>query len=343
MVFTPVHGTFPEKDIGLSCRSCTSCRREESVKILSGMEMLRKNLRSGGPVRRRNFPWFRAEWTGALCLKITGGLFWGQASGFAVRPGERYLLSYDLKGEGGSLGVVYTIYDGKKKKLFPKREGINALSIKGSSGWKRYSEIIEIHENQAAEMKIALLANYRKTEKNATIWVDNVRVVRLTDKISPAKALYRGEFLLTEKPPKIDGDLREWTNVPSMILKEDVQVVRKACKVWNGPQDLSAKMQVMMDSANLYLAVTVNDDQIALPEKVWKHPGRPTPFKSGIDPYCEGREMHQLLLARNEKGRLKVWKHRNFFTPEIPMGSDSARRIEGCGRCVPSGRGRCGL
>ena len=256
---------------------------------------------------------------GALCLKITGGLFWGQASGFAVRPGDRYLLSYDLKGEGGSLGVVYTIYDGKKKKLFPKREGINALSIKGSSGWKRYSEIIEIHENQAAEMKIALLANYRKTEKNATIWVDNVRVVRLTDKISPAKALYRGEFLLTEKPPKVDGDLREWTDVPAMILKEDVQVVRKTCKVWNGPQDLSAKMQVMMDSANLYLAVTVNDDQIALPEKSLEASWKTDSVQIGIDPYCEGREMHQLLLARDENGRLKVWKHRNFFTPEIPM------------------------
>ena len=255
----------------------------------------------------------------SVCLKIKGFLLFGQTEDFAVRPGDRYLLSYDLTGEGGSLGMVVSIFDGKKKKLFPKTEGINALLVNGSSSWKRYSEIIEVREPDAARMKIFLLANHRKTEREKTIRVDNISIIRLTDKITPNKALYRGKFSAPEGPVTMDGDLREWKHVPPMILKEEAQVVRKECRTWNGPADLSAKMQVMMDSGNLYLAVTVKDDVIAPPgislEDSWKTDS----VQVGIDPYCEGREMHQLILARDQKGVLKVWKHRNFFTPEIPL------------------------
>ncbi len=56
-------------------------------------------------------------------------------------------------------------------------------------------------------------------------------------------------------PPTIDGDLGEW-NGP--LFESAFQVF--SVEGWDGTDDLSATWQLSWDEANLYLAVTVNDD-----------------------------------------------------------------------------------
>lgn len=57
----------------------------------------------------------------------------------------------------------------------------------------------------------------------------------------------------------IDGDLGEWNKTSPIILNTEEQVFRDANQ-WFGESDLSARVYMMWDETNLYLAAEVNDD-----------------------------------------------------------------------------------
>ncbi len=63
-----------------------------------------------------------------------------------------------------------------------------------------------------------------------------------------------------ETPPKIDGDLAEWTG-PGMAINHPSQVI-SGNQNWTGPADLSASVFFGIDDDNLYVAVAVTDDDV---------------------------------------------------------------------------------
>ncbi len=64
------------------------------------------------------------------------------------------------------------------------------------------------------------------------------------------------EAIHLSSPPVIDGDLTEWTDVPTTTSSYQVY----AHSSWDGTKDVSAAWQLGWDEANLYVAVTVTDD-----------------------------------------------------------------------------------
>jgi len=57
----------------------------------------------------------------------------------------------------------------------------------------------------------------------------------------------------------IDGDLGEWNTSSPLVLDNETQLIRDG-EYWGGPQDLSARIFVMWDEANLYLGADVTED-----------------------------------------------------------------------------------
>lgn len=60
-------------------------------------------------------------------------------------------------------------------------------------------------------------------------------------------------------PITIDGTLDDWILDSPIIIEDESQVIRDA-DFWQGPTDLSAKVYVMWDEENLYLAADVTED-----------------------------------------------------------------------------------
>ena len=57
----------------------------------------------------------------------------------------------------------------------------------------------------------------------------------------------------------IDGKLEDWNLSSPIVLDRAEQVFRDANQ-WFGETDLSARIYVMWDDANLYIAAEINDD-----------------------------------------------------------------------------------
>jgi hypothetical protein len=63
------------------------------------------------------------------------------------------------------------------------------------------------------------------------------------------------------QPPKIDGDLSEWTNiVPVFLGVEKDQIRYYSLRPWAGPLDSSARIWMGWDKDNLYFAADIRDD-----------------------------------------------------------------------------------
>jgi tetratricopeptide (TPR) repeat protein len=63
------------------------------------------------------------------------------------------------------------------------------------------------------------------------------------------------------QPPKIDGDLSEWTNiVPAFLGVEKDQIRYYSLRPWAGPLDSSARIWMAWDKNNLYFAADIRDD-----------------------------------------------------------------------------------
>lgn len=70
----------------------------------------------------------------------------------------------------------------------------------------------------------------------------------------PAAVAYKAET-----PPTIDGSLDDWRLDSPIVIELESQVIRDL-SFWQGATDLSCKVYVMWDEANLYLAVDVTED-----------------------------------------------------------------------------------
>ncbi|MCF0228456.1 MAG: hypothetical protein HUJ76_02020 [Parasporobacterium sp.] len=57
----------------------------------------------------------------------------------------------------------------------------------------------------------------------------------------------------------IDGDLSEWDTSKALVINSEGQIIDQI-EHWDGEEDCSAKMYVMWDEDNLYLALDITDD-----------------------------------------------------------------------------------
>ena len=289
------------------------------------------NLVPNGNFEKSGMFWFfpkdKAKWDvlpkvgfdDSAAVRSVGTNFFGPAGRIKVREGERYLIAYDVRGEG-SAGVCYSILDQKGKTIFPAKPGINALGVQARPEWKRVSEIISINQPGAAYLSFAILANYGdKTGK--TLYLDNVTVGRLTERNTVTKILNRGLFTAPKGEVRIDGKSEEWSHVPPIRLELSSKVVNDSDpKPWKGPADLSCVFRMMLDTKNLYLLFEVRDDRYAAPvpisrmEETWQNDS----IQFGIDPFNDGRGCTELLAGRYPDGRGYLFKHQNYWTPELP-------------------------
>lgn len=306
----------------------TECTVPLILEILSGNG---GNLIPNGDFEKSGTAWFypkeKAKWDvlpkvgfdDSAAVRSVGANFFGPAGRIKVREGERYLLAYDVRGEG-SAGVCYSILDQKRKTIFPAKPGINALSVQARPEWKRVSEIISINQPGAAYLSFAILTNYGdKTGK--TLYLDNVTVGRLTERSTVTKILNRGSFTAPKGEVRIDGETGEWAHVPPIRLELSSKVVNDSDpNPWKGPADLSGVFRMMLDSKNLYLLSEVRDDRYAAPvpisrmEDTWQNDS----IQFGIDPFNDGCGYTELLVGQYPDGRGYVFKHQNYWTPELP-------------------------
>jgi hypothetical protein len=68
----------------------------------------------------------------------------------------------------------------------------------------------------------------------------------------------------TKKQFKIDGNLNDWGNVPTVRLNSRDQVVFEGME-WSGPEDLSADIYLAWDKKNFYIAAKVLDTEFNQP------------------------------------------------------------------------------
>lgn len=306
----------------------TECTVPLILEILSGNG---GNLIPNGDFEKSGMFWFfpkdKAKWDvlpkvgfdDSAAVRSVGTNFFGPAGRIKVREGERYLIAYDVRGEG-SAGVCYSILDQKGKTIFPAKPGINALGVQARPEWKRVSEIISINQPGAAYLSFAILTNYGdKTGK--TLYLDNVTVGRLTERSTVTKILNRGSFTAPKGEVRIDGETGEWAHVPPIRLELSSKVVNDSDpNPWKGPADLSGVFRMMLDSKNLYLLSEVRDDRYAAPvpisrmEDTWQNDS----IQFGIDPFNDGCGYTELLVGQYPDGRGYVFKHQNYWTPELP-------------------------
>ncbi len=253
---------------------------------------------------------------GAAAVKIKGNCFFGAAGAAKVRAGERYLLSYKVKGDG-TIGFAYSLLDNDAKTVFPLKPGINGAFVKvADSGWVTKSEVIAINTPGAEWLKIGLLANHQLPE--AQIEVTCISVVRLEGNMSANKALCRGVFAPAPADIKIDGDPAKWANVPGMKIAGRANVTLSPKVSWQGPDDLSGECKLMLGNGKLYFAFFVRDDVIAPGIESAADSWQQDSIQIGIDPLNEGKYATEIILCRDRQNRPAVYKIANFWTPELP-------------------------
>lgn len=113
-----------------------------------------------------------------------------------------------------------------------------------------------------------------------------------------------------QSPIQIDGDLMEWSSQASFEV-EDVKM-----KDWRGRADAGATGFLSWDSANLYIALEVTDDehfQTSSGSEIWSGDG--VQFAIGLADENGGNpsEYHELGMSMDDKGRLIKWR---WITPQ---------------------------
>jgi hypothetical protein len=269
------------------------------------------------------FPPEKAKWqlaigagtAGGNAAQLIGTAFFGTQTKIKVRPGEKYLLMAVAKG-CGFFGCVYSLFDEKGNKVFPKKQGINCLNGKLADTWKTFSEVITIHEPTATLMTFGVLANHRDTGGNTTLF-DTFAIVRLTDMFTPSKALFQGCCSWTSAEPTV----AEWAELPAMTIAGEEQVTKQGAKTtWTGDDDLSASCRLAIDNKFLYLNFHVKDSTgcfrpvASNPRDGWAYDS----IQFAFDPGNEGKDQTQILIGLDADGKPYAFKHNNFWTPEIP-------------------------
>jgi hypothetical protein len=98
-------------------------------------------------------------------------------------------------------------------------------------------------------------------------------------------------------------------------------VVKQGSSVkWEGDADLSAECRLAMDGKFIYLNFLVKDSKSVPPPAgsdladAWRFDS----IQFAIDPTLEGKDRTEILIARDVSGKAQVYKHSNFWTPELP-------------------------
>lgn len=253
---------------------------------------------------------------GSKGLRIKGTFFFGPTNRVKVRKGEKYLLAADIRGTG-RIGGVIVILDADKKRIYPKKEGINSFRFSSEPEWKTVYELIEISQDNADQMRINFLANYAM--KEGELYLDNIRLIRLDMETSIASVLYTGEIQNASSSLVIDGVLNEWRSVPRISGEHSgIRIPNRSNTRWNGAKDLSAYCQLMRDSRYLYLAFTVMDDVDILGKNDLARQWENDSLQCAINPENGySSNFMEFLICRDESGKPFVFKYKDFWTPEI--------------------------
>lgn len=256
---------------------------------------------------------------GSKGVRTKGSVHFGMAGRIKVRKGEKYLIAYDVRGEG-ICGLSMSVTDANGKRIYPKKQGVNLLEVQANPEWKRVSEVISIDWKDAAKLQISVIANYRdKTGK--ILEIDNLTAARLTDFVTPSKVLNRGFFHAPKDPVVIDGDPKEWSHASEIVLDTSAKVVYTTEKEkWKGPSDLSVKCKAMMDGKNLYLLFDVKDDKAVLPDGDYGNSWKMDSIQFALDPVNENRGYSEFIIGLEKSGKPYVFKLVNYWTPEVPTG-----------------------
>lgn len=114
-----------------------------------------------------------------------------------------------------------------------------------------------------------------------------------------------------DKAPKLDGVIEEgeWTRGSWLFMDKATQIRNN--DNWKGPDDLSARANIMWDDDNMYLAVVVTDDIFAqtasTPEETWRNDSLQIALKCDMSTdYSAFNEMAISLLG----GKVVVYRHR---------------------------------
>ncbi len=278
------------------------------------------NLAVNGDFEQGGSCWFypndKAVWNvlpgvgvdGSSGVRTKGTAHFGTAGKPKVRPGERYLLAYDVRGEG-TVGVAYGFLNKEWKTVFPANPGINALYTQASPEWKRVWEVIPVNHPEAAYLSFSVLTNHGDTT-GKELFIDNVVIARLAGSTTVNKVLNQGTFV---------GKKTEWNLVPAVKLDQAAKVVLDSEKEpWRGPADLSGTMRMMLDGKNMYLRFDIRDDKL-MPgtddlEKAWQGDS----LQFAIDPLNDNRGCTEFLVGRRPDGKAFVYKYTNYWTPELP-------------------------
>ena len=73
------------------------------------------------------------------------------------------------------------------------------------------------------------------------------------------------------RTPTLDGDLSDWPDEAVQHLDRPDQLLPGRASAWRGVTDLSATLRVGVDAANLYLALSIEDDASFHPGEPWWH------------------------------------------------------------------------
>ena len=248
---------------------------------------------------------------GSNALRTRGPVFFGYAGRIKVRPGEKYALITEAKGRG-KFGGVYSILDKGGKKIFPPHPGINCLAGQVGSNWKTFSDTIAITQPNAAMLSFGLLANHDDKTGKKEIYFNRCVVVRLTERLTLNKVLWQGVCVKTSGVPA------DWNKIPAMKVKSGSDVVSSGKVKWNGPDDLSAACRMAMDNKNMYLRISVKDDNACPPKPgqsdVWENDS----VQLAFDPKLEGKDRTEIAISRDSSGKAAAYKLLNFWTSEIP-------------------------
>ena len=142
------------------------------------------------------------------------------------------------------------------------RYGVTPLITFWDEGSRRMEvvlkEVEEHFKNQDAFVGIAVhdYKAYKTLPEGTSAFVDAREYPTLPTVIVP----------YTENPIPIKGNLSNWKNSPSIVMR-DLRNVVAGKSTWTSKEDLSGKVWLAWDANNFYMAVDVTDDQIVQPFK----------------------------------------------------------------------------
>ena len=248
---------------------------------------------------------------GTDAVRTRGTVFFGYAGRIKVRPGEKYAVIVEAKGDG-TFGGVYSLQDKQGKKVFPQKDGINCLFRRVGPEWQTFCDEISIDQPDAATLSFSILANHGDQTGGKEIEFNRLAIIRLTEKMTRSKALWQGVCVKTSGAPA------DWNKIPAMTVDSESEVVKSGEVKWNGANDLSASCRMAMDKQFLYLRFAVKDDTDDPPKAEEKNVWENDSIQIAFDPPMAGKERTEIAIYRNPDGKCTAYKLINFWTPEIP-------------------------